>query len=486
MHDNSIYRDIKTRCDGNIYIGVVGPVRSGKSTFIGKLVENLILPNIENENDRARTRDAMPQSANGRTVMTTEPKFIPDDAVRIKMSDDTELNIKIIDCVGYLVNGALGGEENGETRLVMTPWRDEPMPFIEAAEIGTHKVISEHATIGMLVTTDGSFGDIRREDYIDAEERVAKELIENKKPFAIILNSQRPESREARELAESLEKKYNAPVALVSCTELSSEDIREILGLVLKEFPLTSITFKLPAWCDILPYNHQLYLSILNQINSFTDRITTIGDIERCKSDYANFVKTYSSCADGSVCFDIPISREEYYSVINELTGYSIDDEKALLEILLSLSKTEKEYQRIESALRDVEEKGYGIVMPTPDELVLEEPKITRQSGGWGVKVSAHANSIHMIKTGIRTELCPVVGTEEQSEEVVRFLLGEIEDSHERVWESNMFGKSLYDLVKDGLNAKLLNIPDESRDKLKETLEKIVNEGANGLLCILL
>lgn len=486
MQDNSIYRDIKTRCNGNIYIGVVGPVRCGKSTFIGKMIENLILPNIEDENDRARTRDAMPQSANGRTVMTTEPKFIPDESVKIKMEDDTELNIKVIDCVGYLVNGALGGEENGETRLVMTPWSEEPMPFIEAAEIGTHKVITEHATIAMLVTTDGSFGDIKREDYIEAEERVVKELTESKKPFAIILNSARPESAEARELAESLEKKYNAPVALVSCLDLSSDDIREILGLVLKEFPLTSITFHLPDWCDILPDGHPLYESALEKIEGFTAGVTTIGDIERCIKDYPDFTKTFSSCADGSSHFDIPIGKEEYYSVINELTGYSIENERTLLEALLSLSKTEREYKRIEDALRDVNEKGYGIVMPSPEELVLEEPRLTRQSGGWGVKVSAHANSIHMIKTGIRTELCPVVGTEEQSEEVVRYLMGEIEEAQEKVWESNMFGKSLYDLVKDGLNAKLLNIPDDSREKLKETLERIVNEGANGLLCILL
>ncbi len=486
MQDNSIYKDIKTRCNGNIYIGVVGPVRCGKSTFIGKMIENLILPNIEDENDRCRTRDAMPQSANGRTVMTTEPKFIPDESVKIKMEDNTELNIKVIDCVGYLVNGALGGEENGETRLVMTPWSEEPMPFIEAAEIGTHKVITEHATIAMLVTTDGSFGDIKREDYIEAEERICRELTENKKPFAIILNSSRPESAEARELAESLEKKYNAPVALVSCLDLSADDIREILGLVLKEFPLTSITFHLPTWCDILPDGHPLYESTLEKIEAFTGSVSTIGDIERCIKDYPDFIKTTSSCADGSSHFDIPIEKEEYYSVIKELTGYSIEDDRTLLETLLSLSETEREYKRIEDALRDVNEKGYGIVMPTPEELVLEEPKLTRQSGGWGVKVSAHANSIHMIKTGIRTELCPVVGTEEQSEEVVRYLMGEIEEAKERVWESNMFGKSLYDLVKDGLNAKLLNIPDDSREKLKETLEKIVNEGANGLLCILL
>ncbi len=486
MQDNSIYRDIKTRCGGDIYIGVVGPVRCGKSTFIGKLVENLILPNISDENDRERTRDAMPQSANGRSVMTTEPKFIPDEAVKIKTDDGTELNIKVIDCVGYLVNGALCGEENGEARLVMTPWSEEPMPFCEAAEIGTHKVISEHATIGMLVTSDGSFGEIKREDYIEAEERVARELKENKKPFAIILNSARPESDDARELAISLEEKYGAPVALVSCTELSGEDIREILSLVLKEFPLTSVTFTLPAWCEMLPENHPIYTSALERINSFTDSISTLGDIERGLSDYPDFIKERASCADGGCEFSIPVSMENYYSVISEMTGYDISDEASMLTTLLSLSKIDREYKKIESALIDVNEKGYGIVMPSPDELTLDEPKLTRQNGGWGVKVSARASSIHMIKTGIRTELCPIVGSEEQSEEVVRYLQGEIEESGGGVWESNMFGKSLYDLVKDGLNAKLLNIPPDSREKLKDTLERIVNEGANGLVCILL
>ena len=486
MTDSSIYQDISKRTGGDIYIGVVGPVRTGKSTFIQKLLENLVIPNIENEYDKARTQDTTPQSASGRTVMTTEPKFIPDESVKIRTEDGTELNVKLIDCVGYLVNGALGTEEGGEARMVMTPWSDEAMPFSEAAELGTDKVISEHSTIAMLVTTDGSFGEIDRGDYIAAEERVARELTELGKPFAIILNSAIPESEQARALALELEKKYSAPVALVNCTKLSSEDISEILKLILAEFPVSYLTFNLPSWCELLPKDHRIYRNIIERIDEFTENVRTLGDVERHANDHPAIKTVALSAKDGSGGFDIPIEKDEYYEAIKDVTGIEITDEKGLFSTLINLSKTEREYKQIEDALRDVNEKGYGIVMPSPEQLVLEEPKLTKQSGGWGVKVSAHAESIHMIKTGIKTELCPVVGTEEQSEEVVKYLLGEIEAAPEKVWESNMFGKSLYDLVKDGLNAKLLNIPEEAREKLAQTLERIVNEGANGLVCILL
>lgn len=486
MTDNSIYRDIAERTGGDIYIGVVGPVRTGKSTFIQKLLENLVIPNIENEYDRARAQDTTPQSASGRTVMTTEPKFIPDESVKIRMEDGTELNVKLIDCVGYLVDGALGTEEGGELRMVMTPWSEEPMPFTEAAELGTDKVIGEHSTIAVLVTTDGSIGEIERESYVEAEERIARALTECGKPFAIVLNSAIPESEGARALALELEKKYSAPVALVNCTRLSGEDIGQILKLTLSEFPVSALSFRLPAWCELLPREHSLYRAIIEKIDAFTDNVRTLGDIERGLAEESGITVVSLSAKDGTGELSVPVSSEEYYAALSDISGIEVLDEKALFSAVVELAATEREYKRIESALRDVNEKGYGIVMPTPEELVLDEPKLTKQSGGWGVKVSAHAESIHMIKTGIRTELCPVVGTEEQSEEVVKYLLGEIEESPERVWESNMFGKSLYDLVKDGLNAKLLNIPDESREKLAGTLERIVNEGANGLVCILL
>lgn len=486
MTDNSIYKDIAKRTGGDIYIGVVGPVRTGKSTFIQRLLDNLVIPNIENEYDRIRATDGTPQSASGRTVMTTEPKFIPDESVRIRMNDGTELNVKMIDCVGYLVNGALGGEENGETRMVMTPWSEDPMPFKEAAELGTDKVIGEHSTIAILVTSDGSFGEIPRDSYIEAEERVAAELRSHGKPFAIVLNSARPDSDEARMLAVSLEEKYSAPVALVNCTELSADDIKEILKLVLSEFPVSSLTFTLPEWIEMLPREHRIYSTILEKIDKFTESINTLGDVERTVFSHPGIITASLNASDGSGEFEIPIPREEFLAAIGDLSGIQISSDKELFRVVKELSDVEREYRKIETALKDVNEKGYGIVMPSPEDLVLEEPKLTKLSGGWGVKVSAKASSIHMIRTGIKTELCPVVGTEEQSEEVVKYLMGEIEDSPERVWESNMFGKSLYDLVNDGMNAKLTNIPEESREKLSETLERVVNEGANGLICILL
>ena len=486
MSGNSIYKDIAKRTGGDIYIGVVGPVRTGKSTFIHKFLNSVVIPNIDNEFDKARTVDEIPQSASGRTVMTTEPKFVPDESVKIKMEDETELNVKMIDCVGYIVDGALGGNEDGEPRMIMTPWSEESMTFEKAAEIGTGKVIGEHSTIGILVTTDGTIGDIPRESYVEAEERVAKELKELGKPFAIVLNSKIPENENSHSLAVSLEEKYGVPVALVNCTALNADDIREILSLVLSQFPVRSLTFNIPKWTEVLPESHPIHVSVMEKIEKFAESTDKLGDIEASLNLTEGINRLSVNAGDGTAEFEIPMSTDEYYSVMSELTGIEITDEKTLLSTMLRLSDIEKEYKKVEGALNDVREKGYGIVMPRPDELVLEEPKLTKQSGGWGVKVSASAESIHMIKTGIRTELCPIVGTEEQTEEVVKYLLDELEENPKRVWESNMFGKSLYDLVNDGMNAKLTNIPDESREKLGETLERVVNEGANGLICILL
>ncbi len=486
MRDNSIYRDIAKRTGGDIYIGVVGPVRTGKSTFIHKFLTETVIPNIENEFDRARATDETPQSASGRTIMTTEPKFVPDEAVKVSIEDVADLNVKLIDCVGYMVDGALGSEENGAERMVKTPWSPDPMPFEKAGEIGTQKVISEHSTIAVLVTTDGTIGDIPRQNYISAEERVVKELKERRKPFAIVLNSAKPESEDAHTLAVTLEEKYSAPVALVNCRTLSSEDIREILGLVLSEFPIKRMNFSLPEWTEALPEGHKLHESAMEKISVFSDNVSKLGDIEKALNAAAGISKVSVNAGDGTAEFKLPISKEVYYETLSEVTGLEVSDEKGLFAVMKRLAETDREYKKVESALRDVHEKGYGIVMPRPDELTLEEPKISKQAGGFGVKVSAKAESIHMIKAGIKAELCPVVGTEEQTEEVVKYLLDEFEEDPKKVWESNMFGKSLYDLVNDGMNAKLLNIPDESREKLSETLERVVNEGANGLICILL
>ncbi len=486
MTDNSIYKDIAKRTGGDIYVGVVGPVRTGKSTFIQKFLECIVIPNIDNEFDRARATDEAPQSASGKTIMTTEPKFIPDEAVKIEVGEDTTLNVKMIDCVGYIVDGALGGEEDGEVRMVMTPWSDTAIPFKRAAEIGTEKVIGEHATIGVLVTTDGTICDIPRESYVEAEERVVKEIKEAKKPFAIVLNSRFPESEEARSLAASLEEKYSVPVALLNCTELNAEDMREILGLVLSEFPVRRLTFKLPEWTEVLSEEHRLHTEAMAKIENFTCSIEKLGDIDSALEASIGLERNFVNAGDGTAEFSLPVSSEDYYSVMSELSGMEIQDEKELMRAMSRLGEVERKYSKVEEALADANEKGYGIVMPSYDELKLDEPKLTRQNGGWGVKVSASAEAIHMIKTGIKTELCPVVGTEEQTEEVVKYLLDEFENDPKRVWESNMFGKSLYDLVSDGMNAKLINIPDDAREKLGETLEKVVNEGANGLICILL
>ena len=485
MKDSSIYRDIAKRGGGDIYIGVVGPVRSGKSTFIQRFLDCVVLPNIADEGDRARTVDQTPQSASGKTVMTTEPKFVPDESVRISIGDDTVFNVKMVDCVGYMVDGALGCEEGGEARMVKTPWSEEELPFSLAAEIGTGKVIGEHSTIGMLVTTDGTIGEIPRESYIEAEERVAAELKSLGKPYAIILNSAKPNSEEAHALAKELEEKYSAPIALVSCPELNAEDIREILALVLGEFPVKSMTFTLPAWCEVLPREHKLYREIIDTIDSYTDNIEKLSDIDKyLPKDKINRLSVDASV--GTASFDIPVSREVFYETISDLSGIEIATDKDLISTVSTLAKVKERYEKVEKALSDVEEKGYGIVMPSPDELQLEEPKLVRSAGGFGVKVSANAESIHMIKAKIKTEFSPVVGTEEQSEEVVKYLVSEYEDDPKKLWESNMFGRSLYDMLRDGLDAKLLNIPDESREKLGETLEKILNDGANGLICILL
>ncbi len=486
MSSSSIYADIAKRTGGDIYIGVVGPVRTGKSTFIRRFLDCVVLPNISDEYDKERTLDEIPQSASGRTVMTTEPKFVPDESVGISLGEGTELNVKLIDCVGYMVDGALGGEEDGVPRMVRTPWREEAMPFEEAAELGTSKVIGEHSTIGMLVTADGSFGDIPRESYIAAEERVAAELRALGKPFAIILNSARPGSAEARTLAEELEKKYNAPVALVSCPELTPEDIQGILGLVLAEFPVVRLDFHLPEWTEALPEGHPMHKALIDKIRNFAMGTKRLGDISRSVSEGGEIEVIKVDAGDGTGELRLPISDEEFYKTLGELTGLDLSDRKKLFALMLELAQMRVKYERVAKALEEVEDHGYGIVMPRPGDLTLEEPKMVKTAGGWGVRIAAAAESIHMIKTNIRTELCPMVGTEEQTEEVVKYLIREFEADPDKIWESNMFGKSLYDLVKDGMYAKLSHMPDESRKKLGETIEKIINEGASGLVCILL
>ena len=484
MSENSIYSDIARRTGGDIYIGVVGPVRTGKSTFIHRFLDSVVLPNISDEYDRQRTLDEIPQSASGRTIMTTEPKFVPDESVRITLGG-TELNVKMVDCVGYMVEGALGAEEDGEHRMVMTPWSDKEMPFKEAAELGTTKVIGEHSTIAILVTTDGTISDIKREDYLPAEERAVKELKELGKPFAIILNSKYPSSEQAHELAAQLEEKYDSPVALVSCLELDDEDIKEILSLVLREFPVRSLSFATPAWCQVLPKTHDLRTGILDKVRSFAEQVSTLGDVERCAKS-SGLEEIAVNAGDGTAKITIPIDKSEYYKFASESTGREITDEKTMLTSLCEFASIKDRWSKVEDAVTEAQLNGYGIVMPELNELKLDEPRLEKSSGGFGVRITAHADSVHMIKTEIRTDICPVIGSEEQANEVVKFLSEEYDSNPSGVWSYNMFGRSLYDMVKDGMASKLEHMPAEARARLGDTIGKIINEGSNGLICILL
>lgn len=492
MEEYSIYRDIAARTGGDIYIGVVGPVRTGKSTFIKRFMEALVIPNITEGYGRDRARDEMPQSAAGKTVMTTEPKFIPDEAVNITVDECANLRVRMIDCVGYIVPEALGTIENGQPRMVRTPWQEEPMPFIQAAEMGTHKVITEHSTIGMLVTTDGTIGDIPRESYVEAEERVVRELRQIGKPFAVILNSAKPGSEAAVALAYELESKYKAPVALVSCIDLDAEDIRHILELVLHEFPVSEIRVSMPAWTNALDDTHKIKQSVMNSVKDCAGIVTKAGDVKESFKGLSDneYIKTAAvknlDLGTGRAQIGIELNDGLYYDVMSELTGFEIRDESGLIELMKQLSVVKKEYDKVSEALEAANTSGYGIVMPSISDLHLEEPEIVKQNGSYGVRLRASAQSIHMIRANIETEISPIVGTEQQSEDLVRYMLNEFEEDPVKIWESNMFGKTLYELVNEGLHTKLEHMPDESREKLSETLERIINEGSNGLICIIL
>ena len=491
MTQTSIYSDIAERTGGDIYIGVVGPVRTGKSTFIKRFMDTLVLPGIEDEYSRDRARDELPQSAAGKTVMTTEPKFIPNEAVELHLGN-ASFRVKMIDCVGYIVPGALGHTENDAPRMVMTPWSDEPMPFETAAEIGTRKVINEHSTIGILVSTDGSIGELPRESFAETEKRVVNELKAQNKPFVIVLNSATPSSAESLDLAQSLEDEYGIPVALVSCPELDENDIRKILELVLLEFPIKELRFELPRWMTCLDASHPLKEELFSEIAALSEKISKVGEIGKSfakfgETDYGSSINLAEiDLSNGRAILDVKIPESSFYKIVYDRTGFEIDSEEALMSVLTELSDMKKSYEKFAQAIKQVTETGYGIVTPSVDDLTLEEPEIVKQPGGYGVRLKASAPSIHMIKADIQTEVSPIVGSEKQSEDVVKFLLKEFEENPASIWESNMFGKSLHELVNEGLNAKLAHMPEDARMKLADTLRKIINDGSNGLICILL
>ncbi len=490
--DKNIYSDMAKRTGGEIFVGVVGPVRTGKSTFIKGVMEQIMLPNIENEYDAKRARDEMPQSAAGRTVMTAEPKFIPDEAVAVTLGDGVNFKMRLVDCVGYLVEGAGGHLEDGQPRMVKTPWSEEEMTFEKAAETGTRKVIEEHSTVSMLVTCDGSFGEIPRENYVEAERRVASELKALGKPFCVILNSADPESEEAERLALSIEKEYAAPVALINCQQIDREDIDNIFMMLLDEFPVCEISVDFPEWMKNLPQEHPIVNSFISTVKACADEISTMGDVTSVfekagmNPDIGEVEVKSIDMSKGVARISFIPEEGAYYRILSEISGINVENEDQLFSELCKLSEVKREYDKVSSALNDVNEKGYGIVMPDISELQLEEPEIVRHSGGYGVRLRASARSVHMIKANIETEISPVVGNEQQSEELITYLTREFAENPTMIWNTELLGKSLYELVNEGLRAKLQNMPDESRTKLSETLEKIINEGSGGLICIIL
>lgn len=492
MAEYNIYSDIAERSGGDVYIGVVGPVRTGKSTFIKKFMDMLVIPNIQNTYQAERTKDELPQSAAGRTIMTTEPKFIPNEAVEISLGDNARLKVRMIDCVGYIVDSALGYIEEDSPRMVSTPWSDSPIPFFDAAEIGTKKVICEHSNIGLVITTDGTITDIPREDYEPAEHRVINELKEINKPFIILLNSTRPNAKDTLILKNQMEEQYSVPVVPINCAELQAEDIHNIIEAVLFEFPLKEINIKVPSWFSALDNSHWLKQSINEAILDKMVSISKVRDTRQLCRDIEELEHVGSACIEGmdlgigKVVLNAQIPGNIFYKILSEETGFELSDEMTLMRLLKELSATKKEYDKIACALDSVRRTGYGIVSPGTDELTLDEPKIVKQGGRFGVKLKASAPSIHLMQANIETEVCPIVGTEKQSEDLVHYLLEEFESNPAKIWDTNIFGKSLYELVNEGLHNKLSRMPDESRNKLRETLQRIINEGSGGLICIIL
>lgn len=492
MEKFDLFRDIAERTGGDIYIGVVGPVRTGKSTFIKRFMELLVLPNIADGPEKERALDELPQSGGGRTIMTTEPKFIPEEAVEVTVKDNTTLRIRLVDCVGYCVPGALGYEEEEGPRMVETPWFEEPVPFQEAAEAGTRKVISEHSTIGLVITTDGTITEIPRENYEDAEQRVITELRELGKPYVIVLNSVLPEAAETRALAGELQERYQVPVLPMDVARLSLDDIYTTLQEVLYEFPVVEVNVDLPSWVETLEADHWLRQKFSGAIAEAVAKIKRVRDIDEAIEvlEGCELVRTAILAALdlGTGVGRIQVVPQEglLYRVMEEITGVPMADEADLLQTLREFTFAKREYDKVADALRDVERTGYGIVPPQLEEMILEEPELVRHGNRFGVRLRASAPSLHLIRADVKAEISPIVGTERQCEELVQYLTEEFEDNPAKLWQANLFGKSLHELVKDGIRNKLYRMPENAQEKLQETLERIVNEGGGGLICIIL
>ncbi len=486
-----VYNDIQARTGGEIYIGVVGPVRTGKSTFIKRFMDLLVIPNIEDVHSRERAIDELPQAAAGKTIMTTEPKFIPKEAAEIAFGDDTKVKIRLIDCVGYMVDGASGHIENQHERMVKTPWYDYEIPFTQAAELGTRKVINDHSTIGIVVTTDGSFGDIPRINYHTAEERTIHELKHLGKPFIVLLNTNKPYSNETIQIAEAMQEEYNVPVMPVNAEQLKKDDINRIMENILSVFPITEIDFYMPKWAEMLPADHWLKRDLVASTKELFNNMTQVKDAKSQNMETnSEYVKRFKldkiNMQDGTVSVNVEFDDAYYYKILSDLIGVPISGEYQLISTLRDLAGRKTEYEKVSYATDQVRTKGYGIVSPLKDEVSIEEPEIMKHGSKYGVKIKATAPSIHMIKADIITEVAPIVGTEEQAKDLINYIRDNAKENPEGIWETNIFGKTVRQLVDDGINAKINKLTDENQLKLQETMQKIVNDSNGGLICIII
>lgn len=486
-----VYNDIQARTGGEIYIGVVGPVRTGKSTFIKRFMDLLVIPNIEDVHSRERAVDELPQAAAGKTIMTTEPKFIPKEAAEIALDDNTKVKIRLIDCVGYMVDGASGHTENDHERMVKTPWYETEIPFTQAAEIGTKKVINDHSTIGIVITTDGSFGDLPRVNYMAPEEKTIEELKNLGKPFIVLLNTNKPYSNETVRIAEEISDRYNVTVLPVNCEQLKKDDINKIMENILNVFPVSEVDFYMPKWAEMLPADHWLKVDLIASVKNLFDDITQVKDartqnfetdskyVRRFKIDN---VDMQNGCVDVNVEFD----DVYYYQILSDMIGVPITGEYQLISTLRELATRKSEFEKVSSAVNQVKGKGYGIVTPVKEEIRIEEPEIMKHGNKYGVKIKASAPSIHMIKADILTEVAPIVGSEEQARDLITYIHDNALENPEGIWETNIFGKSVRQLVDDGINSKINKLTDDSQLKLQETMQKIINDSNGGLICIII
>ncbi|GAA0722281.1 stage IV sporulation protein A [Clostridium malenominatum] len=492
MENFDIYKDIAERTQGDIYVGVVGPVRTGKSTFIKKFMELMVLPNMDNEFKKKRAQDELPQSSSGKSIHTTEPKFVPNEAIEIKLKEGSKFKVRMVDCVGYIVKGSSGYMDGEKAKMVSTPWYDYEIPFEEAAEIGTKKVINEHSTIGLLVTTDGSITDIARNDYLEAEERVVNELKAINKPFIIVLNSRHANEPQTLELKNELEVKYDVPVQIMDVLNMKVEDVTNVFNRVLKEFPVKEINIDMPQWIEKLRGEHWLKINFMDLVKDMCKNIYKVRDITKTLDGFKEFEFLGASdlsemnMGEGVARVDLAPRPGLFYKILGEVCHREINDENELMSIMGEMHKAKVEYDKIAQALQDVKDTGYGLVAPQLTEMKLEEPEMVKQGNRFGVKLKASAPSLHFIKADIQTEISPIMGTEKESEEMVKSLLEQFENDPSKIWQSNMFGKSLEVLVKEGLQNKLYRMPEDVQNKIQRTLQKIINEGNGGLICIIL